>query len=602
MALKLRHQSNTFLFPSLLRSCTYLPAGEAFHADAIKWGFVSDPYVASSIVAMYCNHYSFSNAYKMFDEIPDPNPITWNSSISSFFRAGNSTAARKLFDRMPSPNSITWSAMISGYAQNGRPKDSLRMLARMRRELASLSAVNSDIVAGVLSACAQSKDLSFGEQVHGYTTKISSFAEDDEFVGTVLVEMYGKCGCMECARCSFNSMVTKNVVAWSSLIANYVSNHEPLMAMEVFKEMICSGTTPNNVTLTSLISACAFLVRISNGKELHGFLTRRRLEKPDFFVSTALIDMYCNLGAICYARRILKEDGDLTDRQTTPMWNAMISGYAANGLVDDVWNTIRYISRSSNRGVQLNSVTMATILPICARSTLLLSGKEIHCYALKNNLDRDILVGNGLLDVYSKCGKVGWAKNQFCLMPEKNRISWTALIDGYGTNNEPHAAIDVFNRMVTENNVEPDHITFVALISACSHSGLVEAGLRYFDVMTREYGIKPRDENYGSLVDLLARAGYISEARCIAETMPVNPGANVWGALLGASRIHGNVGEGELAANNLLELGSEKNGFRALLCHIYAGIGRLDCSAKVRRSMDDGNVEKRHGCSWMETK
>ncbi|KAM0943724.1 putative tetratricopeptide-like helical domain superfamily [Dioscorea sansibarensis] len=602
MALKLGHQSNTFVFPSLLRSCPHIAAGESLHADATKRGFTSDPYIATSIVAMYSDHHSFSNARKMFDEVSDPNYITWNSSISSFFRAGNSSLARELFDCMPCPNAITWSAMISGYAQNGQAKDSLRMFVRMRREFVSLTAVNSDIVAGVLSACAQSKDLSFGQQVHGYTMKISSFVEDDEFVGTVLVEMYGKCGYMEFARRSFNSMVNKNVVAWSSLIANYVNNHEPLMATKVFKEMIHGGAAPNNVTLTSLISACAYLMRITNGKELHGYLTRRRLEKPDLFISTALIDMYGKLGATCYARRILDKEGDLSNNRSMPMWNAMISGFAVNGLVDDVWNMIRYIAKSSNNGVQLNSVTMAIILPICGRSTLLLYGKEIHCYALKNNLDRDLLVGNGLLDMYSKCGKVGWAKNQFCLMPEKNRISWTALIDGYGMNNEPQAAIDVFNKMVMEKNIEPDHITFVALISACSHSGFVDAGLRYFNAMTREYGIKPREENYGSLVDLLARAGYISEARCIAEAMPVMPGANVWGALLGASRIHGDVGEGELAASNLLELDSEKNGFRALLCHIYAGIGRLDCIAKVRRPMDEGSVNKRHGCSWMEAK
>ncbi|KAG1347445.1 Pentatricopeptide repeat-containing protein [Cocos nucifera] len=584
---------------SLLKSCPNLRIGQSVHAHVTKRGFDSNPFVRAQVVSVYSGHGSQRDVRQLLDEMTETNAVIWNVAISRIFRAGDCSGAREIFDWMPSPNGVTWSAIIAGYAQNGRPRDSLLTFWRMRRE-DSCSLVNPNIIAGVLSACARLKDLASGEQVHGYAVKIATYTETDAFVGAALVNMYGRCGSMGPARLAFDSMVSKSVVAWSSLAANYVRCNNFSSATGVFREMIRSGAVPNNVTLTTMISACSDMSCLFYGKELHGAVVRRRAEKPDIFISTALIHMYGKCGSMSYARRVFLFDGSLLGCCPIPMWNAMISGYVANDRLDDAFCLVRSMGRSLTSGALLNSVTMATILPVCGKSSSLLYGKELHCYALKHGLDKEVVAGNGLLDMYCKCGKVSSAKNQFDMMIEKNTISWTTLIDGYGTQGDGHAAIEVFESMVREEKVEPDHVTFVALISACSHSGLVGEGLGYFELMTREYGIVPTEENYGCLVDLLSRAGHIDEAMNVIRKMPIEPSSNVWGALLGACRIHGNVDGAELAMHHLLELEPDRSGFQKLLSKIYAQMGRLDSAQNVCEEMIALGVARRLGCSWLD--
>ncbi|XP_077220180.1 pentatricopeptide repeat-containing protein At1g11290, chloroplastic-like [Tasmannia lanceolata] len=606
-------QPNTFTFPILLKSSSsttnphFLAQGQSIHADATKRGFESDAYVTNALLSMYAQCGSLNNALQLFDEIPEPGPVSWNVAISSFFHTGDWEGASRLFEQMPEPNVVTWSAMIAGYTQNGRASDALRVFNRMRREsnyvdnAALCFSPNSNTIASVLSACVQLRDLSYGEQVHGYTRKISTYIESDVYVGSVLIDMYGRCSCPALARGVFDSMREKSVVAWSVLIAIYVQNECPSIAFEVLREMVYRGGKPNYVTLTTLITACTNITNLRVGKELHCFIARRQLEL-DAFISTALIGMYGKCNCMVYARRVFKKEDNFLWRNTATMWNALVVGYVENDCIDDAWSIVRAMTQLSCGGAKPNAVTMAIVLPMCARSSLLLYGKEIHCYALKNDLDKEILVGNALLDMYSKCGMIWWAGKQFDRMSKKNRISWTSMIDGYGIHGDGEAAIRIFQRMVREKDIEPDHVTFVALISACSHAGLVEEGVKYFKAMKEEYGVMPMEENYGSVVDLLARAGRINEAKDLIVTMHIKPSASVWGALLAACRIHGNVDEAEIVVQHLHELEPKEAGFQTLLSNIYAETGQINNVEKVRRAMSERRVVKRRGCSWLETK
>ncbi|XP_058070950.1 pentatricopeptide repeat-containing protein At2g13600-like [Magnolia sinica] len=597
-------QPNTFSFPFLLRSCP-LHQGQSIHADAAKRGFEADGYVTNAVVAFYLRHGSLRDALQVFDEMPDQNPVSWNAAISGFFHAGDCNRAHQLFERMPWPNVITWSAVIAGYTQNARPSDALVVFKRMRRECGGIDEMgfhvvpNSNTIASVLHACVQLRDVGFGEQVHGYTIKMSTYTETNVFVGSVLIDMYGRCGRTGLAKLVFDSMQEKCVVAWSALIAMYVHNNCPSSAIDVLREMIYSSSSPNYVTLTTVLTACAHMPNLLFGKALHGYIVKRQ-GGADVFVSTALIDMYSKCDHVVYAHRVFERDNVFMGRNATPMWNALITGYLENNCVDDAWCAVQSMCRFSNGGPRPNAVTMAIVLPMCARSASLLYGKEAHCYMLKNGLDEEILVSNGLLDMYSKCGKIRWAERVFDQMATKNRISWTSMIDGYGTHGDGVSAIRIFQQMVKEKNIEPDNVTFVALISACSHAGLVEEGLRYFKTMRQEYGIVPMEENYGCVVDLLARAGRINEAKDIIASMPMKPSASVWGALLGACRIHGHVEEAELVGQFLHELEPNEAGFRTLLSNIYAENGWLDGAADVRRVMRETGVAKRRGCSWLE--
>ncbi|WOL15183.1 pentatricopeptide repeat-containing protein [Canna indica] len=585
---------------SILSSCLDLRTGQAVHANAIVRGLASRPSLVAALISMYARHGSLRYAHQLLDQIPEEDPLLWNIAISAFFRAGNCRAAQQLFDRMLWPNHVTWSAVIAGYSQNRHARDALLMFRRMRRE-AICCPTSCNVIASVLSACTQSGDLGFGAQVHGYAVKISRYTEADAFVGASLVDMYGRCGCTRLSRLAFDSMVEKTVVAWSSLIANYVRNNDVLAAIEVFREMVHTGTEPNDVTLTTLISACSRIPCLHYGKELHGAVLKRITREPDLFASTALIDMYSKCGSLVYAQSVFYTVRHLLGSCPTPMWNALISGYMVNDSLDGALNMLRSMSQPSNVGAKLNSVTMAIALPVCSRLVLLLHGKELHCYAIKHEMDREVIVGNGLLDLYCKCGKITSARNQFGIMTEKNTISWTTLINGYGMQGDGRSAIRVFEDMVRHGNTKPDNITFVALISACSHSGLVHAGVRYFEVMTQEYGIIPTEENYGSLVDLLARSGHIDEAKKVIKNLPVEPTGNVWGALLGACRIHQNLDGAELATQHLHVLEQWGGGFQALLSNIYSEMGRRDDFVKVQR-MDELDIQKRPGYSWLDSK
>ncbi|KAJ4953947.1 hypothetical protein NE237_030779 [Protea cynaroides] len=574
-------QPNSFTFSALLKPFSFahpppLQHGQSIHADVTKRGFVgSDHYVTNALITVYSRHGSLHSARKLFDEITVPSTVCWNTLISGFFHVGHCDGARKLYDEMQRsqqpPNDITWSAMVAGFTQNDQLENALRIFKQMRGEYDEMGlcfSSNSHTIASIFSACGKVGDLGFGEQVHGYAVKISTYIEDDVFVGSTLVDMYGKCSCQEQARIVFDSMVERCVVTWSVLIATYVHNGYPVHAVEAFREMICEGEEPNYVTLTTLIAACAHTPNLMLGKELHGFIIRRREMEVDVFVSTSLIDMYSKCSYMVYARQIFEMTNPCLRCNGTAIWNATISGYVENNFLADAWAVFRSMNLSG--GTKPNSITMAIVLPLCARSAMLLYGKEIHCYALKNGLDEEIVVGNGLLDMYSKSGRLQLAENQFNRMKKKNRISWTSMIDGYGIHGDGKAAISVFNDMVREKGVSPDHITFVALISACSHAGLVEEGLRYFEAMHRDYGIVPMAENYGSVIDLLARSGQLEEAKALIRKMPMKPGGNVWGALLGACRIHGYTEEAEHAMESLLKLGPSEGGFQKLLSSIYA--------------------------------
>ncbi|KAF6136623.1 hypothetical protein GIB67_016079 [Kingdonia uniflora] len=602
---------DSFTFTTLLKSTSNhhfrpLHQGRAIHADASKRGFVeSDNYVANALVAMYAQCNSLHDARKVFDGIREANlanPVNWNTAISCFFRGGDHKGAYELFCLMKCPNDITWSAVIAGYVQNGKLVDALRVFKKMRGESDEIGfcvSPYSDTIATVFSACGQLRDLCFGEQVHGYAIKISPYVENDGFVGSSLVDLYGKCSCLELAKLVFDSMVEKCVVAWSALIASYVSNGCPSRGIDIFREMVYEGPEPNYVTLSSLITACANIPNLTFGKELHGFIVRRSEFTHDAYMSTSLINMYSKCHCMICARNIFEIAINTLEFNATPVYNATIAGYVENDCQDEAWEIFRSMHQEGS--ATPNSVTMAIVIPLCTMSSSLHYGKEVHCYSLKSGLTENIFVGNSLLDMYSKCGKLHVAENQFKMIVKKNRITWTSMIDGYGIHGDGEGAIRIFQKMVRESDVKPDQVTFVALISACSHAGLVEEGLTYFKEMDKEYGITPLDENYGSVVDLLARAGRLDEAKSFIAAMPKKPGPSVWGALLGACKIHGEVEEAEKAAKILLKLEPKEDGFQKLLSSLYSETGMLDKREEAISEMRERGISNRQGLSWLET-
>jgi pentatricopeptide repeat protein len=248
-----------------------------------------------------------------------------------------------------------------------------------------------------------------------------------------------------------------------------------------------------------------------------------------------------------------------------------------------------------------NNVTIASVLPIIARLAMFQKGKEVHSFILRNGLETHVILGNALIDMYAKCGNIRLAQSVFDQMSAKDIISWTAIIAGHGMQGNGEQAVALFCQM-QQSGMKPDHIAFVALLSACSHSGLVAEGWQYFHTMRKDYGIAPRMEHYACMVDLLGRAGCLDEAEEFIKKMPFEPSAAVWGTMLGACRIHSNIELGERVAECLFNLKPETAGYYVLMSNMYSAAGRWDDVAKVRKTMREQGLQKNPGCAWIEIK
>eukprot|EP01018_Ginkgo_biloba_P030196 Gb_04417 [translate_table: standard] len=553
-------EPNSVTFASVLSACALRAAlqhGQEIHNCIIRGGFESDVLVGNALIALYSKCMTIENAHHVFD-------------------------------RMSPRDDVTWNAMIAGYAQNGHCDEALKLFGQMK--MAGLKP-NSVTIASILPSCSSLAALQQGKEIHAYI--IRSGIESDAFVGSALIDMYSKCGSVDMAQKFFNQMSEIDVVLWSAMIAGYAQNGLSYEALKLFQCLQLTGVKPNSVTIASILPACANLAALQQGKEIHSYIIRNGFES-EFFVGSSLIDMYAKCGSVDIACIVF----DKMPQRDVVSWNAMITGYSQNERCDEALQLFR---RMGLAVVNPDTVTIAGVLSACARLAALQYGKEIHSYIVRNEFESDILVGSALIDMYAKCGSLIIARQVFEMMFKRNVVTWNTMIAGYGMHGYGEKAVTLFNQM-QQAGVKPDHITFVAVMSACSHAGLVDEGCQYFYCMIQDHCIMPRVEHYACMVDLLGRAGRLNEAYNFMNRMPLEPDASVWGTLLGACQIHCNIELGEHVAEHLFELEPENAGYYVLLSNIYAAAGRWDNVAKVRLMMKDRGLRKTPGCSWIEVK
>eukprot|EP01018_Ginkgo_biloba_P030463 Gb_36435 [translate_table: standard] len=580
-------------YASLLHASTKLKAlaeGKQLHTHIFLSGFELNEFVGTKLVSMYGNCGCFMDARLVFDKILKSNVVSWNT-------------------------------MIRVYVTHGFHDEALTLYYQMQR-----SGVRPDrfTFPFVLKACAGLAVFQQGRDIHEYIVKHGF--DSDAFVGSALIDMYGKFGNVEHARHVFDKMSQRDVVAWTSMIGGYAQNGHANEALELFRQMQLTRVKPNVVTIVSVLPACAYLVAVVQGKEIHDYTIKNGLEL-NVFVGSSLIYMYAKCSSVDLARRVF----DKMSERNVVSWNSMISGYAQVGNCDDAmklfqemqaesikpnlvtWNTViagyvqnghanealELFHQMKQAGVKPDSVTITCVLSACAHLAALQQGKEIHDFIIRNGFESDIFVESALLDMYSKCGSLEIARHVFDKMPERDIVSWNAMIVGYGMHGHGDKALILFEQM-QETGMKPDQITFISVLCACNHAGLVDEGSQYFDKMTCDYCIIPRMEHYACMVDLLGRAGRLAEAKDFIINMPVEPGAEVWGALLGACRVHHNLDLGECVAEHLFNLEPDNTGYYVLLSNMYADVGRWDGVAKVRAKMKSRGLKKKPGCSWIE--
>jgi pentatricopeptide repeat protein len=322
---------------------------------------------------------------------------------------------------------------------------------------------------------------------------------------------------------------------------------------------------------------------------------RRGWDVGDIIAGNSIVDMYAKLSKIEAAQRMF----DIMPVRDAVSWNTLITGYTQNGLANEAIE--RYGHMQKDEGLRAVQGTIVSVLPAYSHLGALQQGMRMHALSVKTGLSLDVYVGTCLIDLYAKCGKLADAMLFFQNMPRRSTGPWNAIMAGLGVHGHGAKALGLFSQMQQEG-IKPDHVTFVSLLAACSHAGLVDQGRSFFDMMQITYGITPIAKHYACMVDMLGRAGQLDEAFNFIQSMSIKPDSAVWGALLGACRIHGNVEMGKLASQNLFELDPENVGYYVLMSNMYAKVGKWDGVDEVRSLVRRQNLQKTPGWSSIEVK
>ncbi|KAF3647691.1 Pentatricopeptide repeat-containing protein [Capsicum annuum] len=594
------------------------------HCRIIKTHFSSEVFINNKLIDGYGKCGMLEYAKKVFDKMPERNTFTWNSMINAYTVSRLIFEAEELFWLMPDPDQCSWNLMVSSFAQCELFDSSMEYFVRMHKEDFVL---NEYAYGSGLSACAGLRDLRMGIQLHGSVAK--SRYSSSVYMGSALVDMYSKTGNVDCARKVFNEMCERNVVSWNSLISCYEQNGPVKEALEVFVRMMELGFKPDEKTLASVVSACASLCAIREGKEIHTRIVKSDKLRDDLIICNALVDMYAKFGKIAEARWIFDKmpirsvvshtclvSGyarlasvktaramfmGMIERNVVS-WNALIAGYTQNGDNEEALNLFLMLKREN---VWPTHYTFGNLLNACANLADLKLGRQAHAHILKhgfrfqNGPEPDVFVGNGLIDMYMKCGSVEDGSCVFTKMVDRDWVSWNAIIVGYAQNGHAMEALETFKGMLVSGE-KPDHVTMIGVLCACSHVGLVEEGRKYFYSMGTEYGLTPLKDHYTCMVDLLGKAGRLPEAKDLIESMPMPPDSVVWGSLLAACKIHKEIELGKYVAEKLLEIDPTNSGPYVLLSNMYAEQGRWQDVKMVRKLMRQRGVVKQPGCSWIE--
>ncbi|OWM86967.1 hypothetical protein CDL15_Pgr016003 [Punica granatum] len=493
-----------------------------------------------------------------------------------------------IFSQIPNPNDYAFNIMIRGITTAW---NKYGLALEFYYEMKSLGLrPNKFTYPFVLIACAHLVDLSHGTAAHGSVFRLG--LNTDDHVAHSLITMYARCGELLHARKVFDEIDERDLVSWNSMISGYAKMGWARDAVQLFREMRGAGFVPNEMTIVSTLSACGDLGDLSTGRLIVVFILENEI-KVNSFVGSALIDMYGKCGDLASATKIF----DGMEKKDAVTWNAMITGYAQNGMADEA---IALFNSMKEAGVDPNKITLTLVLSSCASVGALDLGKWVDNYVLSCGIKDDIYIGTALIDMYAKCGCLNDALNVFEEMPKKNDVSWNAMISALASHGRAKEALALFRRMLKEGgSVFPNDITFVGVLSACVHAGLVDQG-RYLFKLMGEFGLEPKIEHFSCMVDLLSRAGLLYEAWDFITKMPGKPDEVVLGALLGACQKCRNAEIGERVTQLLLEMEPSNSANYVISSKLYADIKRWDESARMRMLMRDKGVAKVPGCSWIE--
>ncbi|KAF7083855.1 hypothetical protein CFC21_087596 [Triticum aestivum] len=491
----------------------------------------------------------------------------------------------------PSPTVVSFTAFISGAAQHARPLPALSAFAAMLR--LGLRPNDFTFPSAFKAAASAPTRSAAGPQIHALAIRFG-YLPADAFVSCAALDMYFKTGRLGLARRLFEEMPNRNVVAWNAVMTNAVLDGRPLETVQAYFGLREAGGMPNVVSVCAFFNACAGAMLLLPGAQFHGFVVKCGFDM-DVSVSNAMVDFYGK----CRCAEKAKMVFDVMRVRNSVSWCSMVVAYAQNGAEEDAFAVYLGARRA---GEEPTDFMVSSVLTTCAGLLGLDLGRALHAVAVRSCIEANIFVASALVDMYGKCGGVEDAQHVFFDMPRRNLVTWNAMIGGHANIGDAINALAVFSDMIASGETAPNYITLVNVITACSRGGLTKEGYELFETMKERFGIQPRTEHYACVVDLLGRAGMEERAYEIIQRMPMRPSISLWGALLGACKMHGKTELGRIAAEKLFELDPQDSGNHVLLSNMLASAGRWAEATYVRKEMKDVGIKKDPGCSWITWK
>ncbi|OVA19853.1 Pentatricopeptide repeat [Macleaya cordata] len=524
--------------------------------------------------------------------------------------------ARKLFDQIQTPNTFTWNTLFKAHSK-ARKNPNFSISSLYKEMLYRGTKPNGITFSFVSKACS---DEFFLGLFHAHLLQFGFCC--DVYVLNSLIYGYAISGSIDSARKLFDELSYKDLISWTVTINGYVRSNRAKEALDLFFLMREEQVGIDEVTVVAILTACAQLGDLNLGRRLERLVRESGFEFNSY-MNNALIDMYAKCGSMSDARKHFDE----MVNKNLVSWNSIVSGYARSGDMDTAKRLFQRMPKKNEiswsallngylqngdfkealmmfhemkvQGIIPNDASVAGAIAACAHLGALEMGKEIHVSLDEQKVRSDVVLGTALVDMYVKCGCLEISRELFDGMSKKNLVSYNVMILGLAVHGRASDCFEIFTEML-KARVRPDSVTFVGILSGCVHAGLVEEGKEYFNRMTTIYGIAPRAEHISCMVYLMGRNGNLEEAHEFIKSSPLKPDVIIWGALLSACRVHGNVKLGEYVARQILDLDPDHGGAYVLLSSINAAASRWDEVTKIRKKMKETGVESRPGRSWIE--
>ncbi|TKY52856.1 Pentatricopeptide repeat-containing protein [Spatholobus suberectus] len=552
-----------------------------------------------------------------------PDNFLASKLILFYSKSNHAREARNVFDATPHKNTFTWNAMLLGYSFNGMFRHALNLFASFTSSTDPNVSPDNFTISCVLKSLASSFfSPRLAKEVHCLILRRG--LDSDIFVPNALITCYCRCDEVGLARHVFDGMSERDIVTWNAMIGGYSQRRFYDECKRLYLEMLnVSGVAPNAVTAVSVMQACGQSMDLAFGIELHRFVKEKGIE-IDVSLSNALVAMYAKCGSLDYARELFEEmceKDDVTygsiisgyigygfvdeamgifrgvENAGLNVWNAVVSGMVQNKQYEGVFDLVREMQGS---GLSPNAVTLASVLPSFSYFSNLRGGKEVHGYAIRRGYEKNVYVATSIIDAYAKLGYIHGARRVFDLSRRSSLIIWTAIMSAYAAHGDARLVLGLYAQMLDEG-IRPDPVTLTSVLTACSHSGMVDEARNIFNSMPSKCGIQPLVEHYACVVGVLSRAGKLSEAAQFISEMPIEPSAKVWGALLHGASVYGDVEMGKFACDRLLEIEPENTGNYMIMANLYSHAGKWEQADKVRERMKEIGLQKVRGSSWIET-